>query len=98
MADTAPVPSPLSKDAVILEGRTLRGRPCRIVDNTATVDRSELHELLQSLIAQDRFRMGGRSSGDNTIAIGAPEFGHIQLGGRLYRLILFPYEARIERF
>lgn len=90
---------PLNTHAVIVEGRAHNGRPCRVVDNTATVERALLEELLADLVSARRFGLGGLSAGgDNTIRIGAPEFTHIQLGEAVYRLILFPYEARLEAF
>lgn len=108
MADTpqfvdpaAPPPSPadIRPDAVIIEGVAHNGKPCRIVDNTASVDPEQLHALLQELIEQRRFGLGGLSvAGGNRIAIDEPLGGHIQLGDELYRLLLFPYEARIEPF
>lgn len=89
----------LSPQAVILEGVAHNGKPCRIVDNTGRVPREELRSLFDELIAQRRFGLSGRSAaGGTTIRLGAPEFTHVQLGGELYRLILFPYEARIDVF
>lgn len=89
----------ISPQAVILEGVAHNGRACRIVDNTGRVPREELRALLEALIAERRFGLSGRSAaGGNTIRLGAPEFTHVQLGGELYRLVLFPYEARIDVF
>lgn len=86
-------------EAVIIEGATVSGKRCRVVDNTGTVKRAELQNLLDELIREKRFGFSGISSaGGTAITIGAPVFAHVQLGGELYRLILFPYEARIERF
>ena len=85
--------------ANVIEGVTHTGKPCRIVDNTGTVPRAELESLLADLIEQRRFGLSGRSAaGGSTIRIGEPDFTHIQLGESLYRLILLPYEARIEVF
>lgn len=85
--------------AVIIEGATASGKRCRIIDNTGTVERTELRNLLDELVREKRFGFSGVSSaGGGAITIGAPVFAHVQLGGELYRLILFPYEARIERF
>ncbi|HQU16844.1 MAG: hypothetical protein B7Z66_06975 [Chromatiales bacterium 21-64-14] len=90
---------PQRPDARIVEGRTGTGRSCRIVDNTATVAPAELAALLQDLIRAQRFGLGGHSTGpDHAITIGGPVGTHIQLDGRLYRLLVFPYEARIEDF
>jgi len=90
---------PLRPDALVLEGRTKRGKHCRIVDNTATVAAAELADLLQELIAKDLFQpLGLSSAGDSSIRIGAPQSGHIQLGESLYRLIIIDHEARLEAF
>jgi len=90
---------PLSEQAIIIEGQAHNGRPCRVVDNTGTLDRAELQALLDELIEARRFGLSGMSAtGGNTIRLGAPEFTHIQMGEGIYRLILFPYEARLEAF
>jgi len=89
----------VNPDAVIIEGLTKSGKPCRVVDNTASVERAELAGLLADLIEQDRFGIRGMSAaGENTVTLGAPVFTHIQLGGEIYRLLVLPYEARIEHF
>lgn len=96
MAEDLP---PISPAAVILDGVAHNGKPCRIVDNTGRVSRAELQSLLQQLIADRHFGLGGLSAaGSNAIRLGAPEFTHVQLDGEVYRLILLPYEARIEPF
>ncbi|MHB1951005.1 MAG: hypothetical protein ACYCQK_05970 [Acidiferrobacteraceae bacterium] len=83
----------------IVQGIAHNGRPCRIVDNTGTVDEKDLRNVLETLIADHRFGMGGLSAkGGTTIPIGRGESTHIQFGDRLYRILLFPYEARIEVF
>lgn len=90
---------PLRPDAVVIEGVTHTGRRCRLIDNTAGVDRADLEALLGELVGNKRFGVSGvSSSGGTAAALGAPAYSHIQLGGRLYRLIVFPYEARIEKF
>lgn len=90
---------PLRPEAVVIQSFAHNGKPCRIVDNTGTVPRAELEALLQTLVKDRRFGIGGMSaSGGNTISIGGPVGTHVQLGGTLYRILLFPYEARIERF
>lgn len=91
--------NPLHPDAVIIDGTAHNGKPCRIVDNTASVPEAELRELLESLVAERAFGLGGKTvSGGNTITLGAPEGTHIQIGEGLYRLVMFPYEARVEPF
>lgn len=88
-----------NSDAVVVDGMTKRGKRCRLVDITTSVDRAELVGLLNDLIEQDCFGIRGMSAaGDNAVTLGAPSFTHVQLGGRLYRLLLLPYEARLERF
>lgn len=91
--------NPISPGAVVLEGITLKGKPCRLVDNTATVPCDEMKALLRDLIEQHKFGPGGLSaSGGNTITLGMPESAHVQLGDTLYRLLIFDYEARLEKF
>lgn len=91
--------APLSEQAVVLEGVAHNGRPCRVVDNTGRIDPAELKSLLDSLIEQKRFGLSGLSqAGGSTITLGEPEFTHIQFADQLYRLILLPYEARLEAF
>lgn len=89
----------IAPDAVIIEGVARNGKPCRIVDNTASVSREELQQLLDTLIREKQFGIQGQSSaGGETIRIGGPRFTHIQIGDGLYRLLLLPYEARLEKF
>ncbi|MDA8191371.1 hypothetical protein [Acidiferrobacter thiooxydans] len=94
-----PGPESLRPDAVIIEGRTHNGHACRIIDNTCSVARKDLVEVLDGLIAARRFGMAALSArGGQTLVIGRPEATHVQFGDTLYRLLLYPYEARIERF
>lgn len=86
-------------NAVIIEATAHNGRPCRIIDNTGAVDEQQLRALLDDLIREKQFGIQGlSSSGGETITIGGPRFTHVQLGDALYRLLLFPYEARIEKY
>ncbi|MEJ2509211.1 MAG: hypothetical protein P8009_06995 [Gammaproteobacteria bacterium] len=99
--DAAPPPAPgeIRADATIIEGVAHNGKPCRIVDNTASVDPTELRELLDTLIRDRRFGLQGLSvAGSDRISIDQPIGTHIQLGEDIYRILMFPYEARIERF
>jgi hypothetical protein len=90
---------PQHPDAVVVEGVLANGKRCRLVDNTRSVPGEELQALLDALIRERRFGLSGLSrTGTSSIPIGAPVFAHVQLGERLYRLILFPHEARIEPF
>ncbi|MDX5936546.1 hypothetical protein [Acidithiobacillus thiooxidans] len=90
---------PVRADAVIIEGKTKRGKPCKIIDNTCQVPRQELQALLDDLIEQEHFGPSGLSmAGGNSIRIGAPQSAHVQLGNDIYRMILVDYEARIEVF
>jgi hypothetical protein len=92
----APPPGP---DATIIESVAHNGRPCRIVDNTGSIDRAELERLLADLIEGHHFGLRGLSAkGENAITLGEPEFTHMQFGDRIYRMLLFPYEARLEAF
>ncbi len=82
-----------------VEGISHTGRPCRLMDNTGTVDRAQLQTLLDELIAQKLFGPQALSgAGDNTLRLDQPRITHIQFGDTLYRLLLFPHEARIEKF
>lgn len=81
----------------MVEGRARNGGPCRVVDSTGTVDRGLLEELLADPVQARRLDLSGMSaSGTEAIRLGAPDFTHIQLGGELNRLILFPCETRLE--
>ncbi|MFP4616486.1 MAG: hypothetical protein ACLFRB_11505 [Thiohalorhabdus sp.] len=78
---------------------TYQGREVTLTDKTGEAPREELQEILDALIAEDRFGIAGMSnSGSATIQIGAPEGGHIQIGEELYRLIVTGYEAYVDRF
>lgn len=91
-----PAPEP---GATIIEALTHKGKCCRVVDNTGTIDRAELERLLEDLIRMGRFGLRGLSAkGGTTIRIGEPEFTHMQFGEQIYRMLLFPYEARLESF
>lgn len=97
----APCPSEgdVRPGATVIDGVAHNGKGCRIVDNTGQVPRQELQDVLDALIREKKFGVGGRSaSGGNTISLNQPLTTHIQFGDTLYRLLLFPYEARIERF
>ncbi len=83
----------------VVEGVAHNGKRCRVIDNTGSIARAELQGLLAQLIEQRRFGVSGLSAaGSNSIRVGAPDFTHIQIAERLYRLILLPYEARLEEF
>ncbi|HUW98696.1 MAG TPA: hypothetical protein VMV40_07645 [Acidiferrobacter sp.] len=99
LSAACPRPDSVRPDAVIIEGHTHTGRPCRIVDNTCSVPRKDLTEVLDGLITAHRFGVAALSAhGGQVLAIGRPDATHIQFGDELYRLLLFPYEAHIERF
>ena len=94
-----PGPEAVRADATIITGVTHNNHPCRIVDNTGLVSRQDLEEVLRALIAERRFGIAALSAhGSGVLSIGHPDSTHIQFGDRLYRLLLFPYEARIENF
>ena len=81
-----------------IAGRTQRGRPCELADNSGdALPRAELERLLAELIAADafEFRASGAAAG---VAIGVPQFAHVQVGERLYRLVVERNVARLERF
>lgn len=98
-AEAADCGQEISPQATIVEGVAHNGKPCRLIDNTGSIERGELEGLLEQLIEAKRFGISGLSAaGSNSIRLGAPEFTHVQIGGQLYRLILLPYHARIEAF
>jgi len=91
-----PPPAP---GATIVESIAHNGKPCRVVDNTGTIARVELERLLVDLVESRQFGVRGLSAkGGNTIRLGEPEFTHMQFGDQMYRMLLFPYEARLEAF
>ncbi|MCG6875668.1 MAG: hypothetical protein LJE97_11320 [Betaproteobacteria bacterium] len=109
MSDTPapPVPpgefdrlNPIRPDATRVAGVTRRGRACELLDNSgAGLSIAELQEVLDALIAQDRFGFAMASpAGGSTLDLERREAGHIQIGDRLFRLLLRRYTARIEPF
>lgn len=90
----------MTNDAgLTVEGRTARGRPCRLVDVSGdALPRAEMERLLADLIANDAFGFRATSADGKAARIDRPELGHVQIAGRLYRLIVERYSARIERF
>lgn len=81
-----------------VEGRTQRGRICELVDRTGdALPQAELERLLAELIASDAF--GFQATGDaGGIPLGQGRFAHVQIGERLYRLIVEQTRARLEPF
>lgn len=81
-----------------VEARTARGRICELVDKTGdAIPAPELERLLADLIAGGAFGFRARGTAD-AVALGEPEFAHVQIGERLYRLIVERYKARLEPF
>jgi hypothetical protein len=81
-----------------VEGRTARGRVCELIDNSGdAIPAPELERLLGELIAGGAFGFRARGTAD-AVALGGPEFAHVQIGGRLYRLIVERYTGRLEAF
>jgi hypothetical protein len=82
-----------------VEGHTARGRPCRLADRSGDMlPREEVERLLGELVAAGAFGFRAVSEGGAAIRLDRPEFGHVQIAGRLYRLVVERYSARIERF
>lgn len=81
-----------------VEGRSDRGRTCALIDRSGdAISRAELEGLLEELIAADAF--GFRLTGDAAgIALTQARFAHVQVGDRLYRLIVERDTARLEPF
>ena len=82
----------------ILQSTTLSGRACKLIDETGCVPDQELQALLADLVQTKAFGRRGLSTNSATIKLDTPSLAHIQIGDNLYRLLLFPYEARIEKF
>ncbi len=81
-----------------VERRSDRGRTCALIDRTGdALSRAELEGLLEALIAVDAF--GFQITGDAAgIALAQARFAHVQVGDRLYRLIVERDSARLEPF
>ncbi|HSD44291.1 MAG TPA: hypothetical protein VLD36_20805 [Burkholderiales bacterium] len=92
--------NPLRPDATRLGGTTRRGKPCELIDNSGDrLPAAELQAILDALIREDRFGFAAATAaGGSTLDLARRESAHIQVEGRLYRLIVFRYQARIERF
>lgn len=83
----------------VVEGRTPRGRPCRLADCSGDgLPREELEGLLADLIATDAFGFRAVSKDGVSVRLDRRDFAHVQIAGRLYRLIVERDLARIERF
>jgi len=82
----------------IVSAQSPNGRDCKLKDMTQSIDRNELEQLMQDLLEQKLFGFNMLSSTDGVMNLDKPRLTHIQLGEELYRLLLFPYEARIETF
>jgi hypothetical protein len=83
----------------VVEGRTARGRPCRLADRSGDgLPRQELERLLAELIAARAFGFRAVSENGAAVRLHRPDFAHVQIAGRLYRLIVERYHARLERF
>ena len=79
-------------------GRTARGRECELLDCSGDgLPQPELERLLAQLIAADAFGFRAHGGAD-AVPIGQPEYAHVQIGERLYRLIVDRHTARLERF
>ena len=98
--DTFDQLNPLKDGALRFAGVTRRGKPCVLIDNTGNgLPEAELVAILNSLIAGEQFGFKPRSSGGGAaLALDRRESTHIQVGDKLYRLIIYRFEARIENF
>lgn len=82
-----------------VQGRTRRGRACELVDCTGeSIPRDALEGLLADLVAADAFEFRALSKDSATLRLDRPGFGHVQIGERLYRLIVERSCARLEPF
>jgi hypothetical protein len=85
---------------VRIRGTTPRGKVCELVDNTGeSLPRADLESILAALIEQEAFGFSVASAkGGHTLDLERRESAHIQVGEKLYRLLVYRYEARIEPF
>jgi hypothetical protein len=92
--------NPLRPDSVRIRGTTRRGKVCELVDNTGdALPRAELESILAALVEEDAFGFNTASAkGGHTLDLERRESAHIQVGEKLYRLLVYRYEARIEPF
>jgi hypothetical protein len=92
--------NPLRPDAFRVAGTTRRGKACELVDNTGRrLPHEELAALLQALIEADRFGFSLASAGGGaSLPLDRRDFGHVQVAGELFRLIVHRYHARLEPF
>lgn len=89
---------PKPMQPTVLRALTHTGHACQLTDLTGRVSSDELRKLLDDLIATKAFGLSAISTDSATIKLDAPKLAHIQIGDELYRLLLFPYEGRIEKF
>jgi hypothetical protein len=92
--------NPLRPGATRLGGATRRGKACELIDNSGDrLPAAELQAILDALVREGRFGFAAASAaGGTTIDPARREGAHIQVCGRLYRLVVFRYQARIEPF
>jgi hypothetical protein len=92
--------NPLRPGATHLSGTTRRGKTCVLIDNSGDrLPGAELQGILDALIREDRFGFAtATASGGTTLDLARRYGAHIQVDGRLYRLIVYRYQARIEPF
>ena len=97
---TPPLPDEitLNHGANVVEARNSRGKICQLIDNTGTIENSQLINLLNQLIQDEQFGINALSSMDGTLNIDKPRLSHIQIHDELYRLLLLRYQAVIEKF
>jgi hypothetical protein len=91
--------TPRSEESAEVRGRTRRGQECALVDASGdALRREELERLLADLIAADAFGFRATGGPGGAIRVDRPAFAHVQVGGRLYRLIVDRHRARLEKF
>lgn len=92
--------NPVRPGATRLRGATRRGKTCELVDNSGdALPLPELQAILDALVREERFGFATASeAGGATLDLARRESAHIQVAGQLYRLIVYRYQARIERF
>jgi hypothetical protein len=88
----------ISPTATVVNGEIPSGKSCRLIDNTGTIAAIKLEGILRDLIANDVFGIKGFSSDGSSLRLDQPQFAHVQIDEELYRLLIYRYEAYIEKY
>ncbi len=91
---------PLRDDVRVYTASAPGGKTCRLIDNSGdALPEAELRDILRRLMEAKLFGFRSLSAGGgNALSLERAECAHVQIGEKLYRLILYRYEGRIEPF